>query len=188
MDEIKKIYFRTREDWRCWLEDNHINKHKVAVIRYKKHTGKPSPSHLELMHDAICFGWIDTTVKRIDDEKYLINFSKRTKNSRWSENTFNYARQMIKEKKMSEEGMKHFKYGLTRPILGHGIPKDPKIPKDLMLELKKDKTAFDNFKKLSLSARRPFLRWLLSAKQSETRKKRVEVIVKNAKENKKQWN
>ena len=69
MEEVKQIYFPTRDAWRNWLKKNHLSKRKIAVIVYKKHTGKPSPNHKELMEEAICFGWIDTTIKRFDHEK-----------------------------------------------------------------------------------------------------------------------
>ena len=63
----KSIGAFDRKDFRKWLEKNHLNEKKVNVVLFKKHTGKKSPSHRELMEEAICFGWIDTTVKRIDE-------------------------------------------------------------------------------------------------------------------------
>src|SRR3989344_4572549 len=90
-----------KEDFRKWLKKNHKKESKVAVIVHKRHTGKPAPSHRELMEEAICFGWIDTTVKRIDEDTFIRHFSKRTKNSRWSDNTISYAKQLIKEGRMS---------------------------------------------------------------------------------------
>lgn len=185
VEEIEKIYFPTVESWGKWLKDNHVPKNKVAVIRYKKHTGKPSPSHLELMHEAICWGWIDTTVKRIDEEKYMINFSKRGKNSRWSENTLNYAKKMIKDGRMSKEGMNHYKYGLTRPLVSAGIPDNPDMPSELKKALGKNKTARENYTKFPPSAKRMHFRWVLGAKTKETIMKRVNKIVELAEKNEK---
>lgn len=186
--EIKQIHFPTIKKWRSWLEKNHIKQDKVAVIRYKKHTGKPSPSYQELMHEAICFGWIDTTVKGIDDEKYLINFSKRNSKSRWSDNTQSYARKLIEEGKMSPEGLKHYHSGLTRPVLGHGIPKNPDMPEELETALNKNKKAKENFSKFAPSYKRMYYRWILSAKTKETKEKRVSAIVEKALNNKPKWN
>src|SRR3989344_7228006 len=117
--KIKKFYAKTREDWRSLLQRNHEKGSKVGLIRYKKHTGKPSPTHQEAMHEAICFGWIDTTVNRIDDEKYMIKFSKRNKNGKWSDNTLRYAKQLIKEGKMSPQGLAAYKLGLSKPTHDH---------------------------------------------------------------------
>lgn len=151
MTEIKQLYFPTKEKWREWLEKNHVKESKIAVIRYKKYTGKPSPSHMELMHEAICFGWIDTTIKRIDEEKYLINFSKRSDKSKWSNNTQRYAQELIKKGKMSPEGMKHYLAGLKKPTHDAGIPKNPDIPYYLKEALKKDVAIKKNFDKIAPS-------------------------------------
>lgn len=98
-ETIPEIIVFKLSDFTKWLEKNHIKENKVAVIKYKKHTGKLSPNAMELMHEAICFGWIDTTVHRVDYDKYKVIYSKRTKNSKWSENTISYAKKLIKEKK-----------------------------------------------------------------------------------------
>ena len=79
---MKTIDVYTKEGFRRWLEKNHEKEAKVAVILHKKHTAKTSPTHRELVDEAICFGWIDTTVKRLDEDRYIRNFTKRTKNSR----------------------------------------------------------------------------------------------------------
>lgn len=186
--DIKQIYFKDVKSWREWLDKNHIKETKVAVIRYKKHTGKSSPSHMELMHEAICFGWIDTTVKRLDDEKYLINFSRRNDKSRWSENTLRYGKMMIDQGKMSSEGLKHYHAGLKKPVLGHGIAKNPETPDDLIKALSKNKMAKENFDKFAPSYKRMYLRWIESAKLKETRQKRIDEVVKRAVENRKNWN
>ncbi len=184
--EVKQFYPEDLKEWRKWLEKNHLKENKIAVIRYKKHTGKNSPSHLELMHEAICFGWIDTTIKRLDDEKYLINFSKRNEKSRWSENTLSYAKNLIKEGKMVEHGMIHYKAGLKKPTLDSEVSKNPETPEDLKEELKKIKLQekFENFPK---SYKRMYLRWIERAKMKETKKKRRREVVEGVRENKKGW-
>lgn len=111
----KTFYAKTRDDWRKWLKKNHEKEKKIGLIRYKKHTGKPSPSHKEAMDEAICFGWIDTTVNRLDDEKYIINFAKRNINSKWSYKTLSYAKEMKKQGKMSPAGLSAYKHGLSKP-------------------------------------------------------------------------
>ena len=126
-----------RENFRNWLKKNHSKEKKVAVIVHKKHTGKTSPSHKELMEEAICFGWIDTTVNRLDEERYIRHFSRRNKNSKWSDNTQRYAKDLIKRKLMTPIGLKYYKEGLSRPTHDHGIPKNPEMPEDLKTALDK---------------------------------------------------
>ena len=180
----KVFYAKTREDWRVWLKKNHKKEDKVGLIRYKKHTGKPSPIHREAREEAICFGWIDTTIKRIDDKKYVINFVKRSKNGRWSNNTLRYAKELEKQGKMFPAGLSAYKLGLSRPTHDFGIPVDPIIPSDLVEILSKTKTS-KNFDSFSQSYKRTLLRWLFRAKLSETRKKRIDAIVNFAKNNNK---
>ena len=176
--EVEQFYPKSREEWRKWLETNHKNKKAVGMIRYKKHTGKPSLSHMDAMHEAICFGWIDTTIKGIDEEKYLINFRKRNeKTSKWSDNTLSYARKLIKEGKMTPEGLKFYKLGAVKPTHHHGIPENPRIPNDFKKELIKI-GKLKVFKELSPSRKRNHLRWLYRAKGNDTRKKRINRIIR----------
>lgn len=176
---MQEICPKSIQEWRNWLEKNHLIESKVIVIRHKKHTGVPSPSPQQLMHEAICFGWIDTTAKRLDEDRYIINYSRRSKNSKWSKNTLSYAKSLIKQGKMSPNGLKEYQLGLSRPILGHGIPDNPNTPKDLMKLLKTSSVALSNFKSLSPSMKRVNLRWILSAKMPETRQKRVNAVFHN---------
>jgi len=185
MPEIIQIYFPTIEKWREWLKKNHEKESKVAVIRYKKHTGKLSPNYMDLMHEAICFGWIDTTVKRLDEERYLTNFSKRTSKSKWSDNTLRYAKELTKQGRMSQQGMKYYLEGLNKPTHDKGIPENPDVPKYLISALNKNKIAKNNFSKFAPCYRKPLLRWLLRAKLPETREKRIREIVKMAEANQK---
>ena len=178
MAETKTLEVFGRKDFRKWLEKNHDKENKVALVMHKKHTGKTSPSHKELMEEAICFGWIDTTIKRLDEDKFIRRFSRRNKNSKWSDNTLSYAKELIGKKRMTPHGMKFYLDGLKKPTHDHEIPKDPKVPKEFKDALSKNKIAKERFDKLSKSNRRTYLRWLLRAKLPETRKKRTDAIVK----------
>jgi len=182
---MKTITVSNREDFRKWLMKNHDKENKVSVIVYKKHTGMSAPSHKELIEEAICFGWIDTTIKRLDGDKYMRNFSKRNRNSKWSDNTLQYAKDLIKQGKMTSVGLKFYKEGLKRPTHDSGIPKNPDMPVELKRALDKDKKAKDNFENFSASVKRTFYRWILSGKRDETRAKRVKLIVEKAKVGKK---
>ncbi len=90
--KTKTISAFNRNDFRKWLEENHNKETKVGIILHKRHTGKPAPTHQELIEEAICFGWIDTIIKKLDDDRYLRNFSRRNNNSKWSDNTLGYAK------------------------------------------------------------------------------------------------
>jgi len=186
MTEIKKLTCKTVKQWRDWLEKNHLKKDRVMLVRYKRHTGKPSFNQREAMNEAICFGWIDTILKRLDDERYGVTFVKRKKTSRWSDNTFKRARDMIKQKKMSKFGLGMFRLGLKRPTHDHGIPKNPGMPEELKKTLS-EKGLLRKFEGLAPSYKRMYYRWILSGKRKETREKRVREAIKNVVEGKKLW-
>lgn len=175
---MKRIEAGTHEAWRKWLAKHHLTETRVELLVHKKHTGKPSLSHNEAMCDAICFGWIDTTLKRIDENTFVRRFARRTDKSKWSDNTLRYAKQLLAEGKMSPEGIKRYKEGLSRPTHDHGIPKNPDMDSELKAALEKKK-ALNAFETFSPSVKRMYLRWLAQAKQAETRTKRIGKIVTN---------
>jgi len=166
-----------RLDFRKWLEKNFDRESKVSVILYKKHTGKRAPSHRELMEEAICFGWIDTTIKRIDEDKYMRNFSRRTEKSKWSDNTLGYAKDLIKRGKMTPEGLRMYKLGLEKPVHDFGIPKNPEMPEELKKSLVGKSGLRKMFDDLSPSKRRMTYRWILRGVRKETREKRVRIVI-----------
>jgi uncharacterized protein YdeI (YjbR/CyaY-like superfamily) len=180
MEIMKTITAFDKDDFRKWLVCNHDKENKVSVIVYKKHTGKLSPSHRELMEEAICFGWIDTTIKRLDENRYIRTFSRRNKNSRWSDNTLSYAKDLIKQRKMTSVGLKFYKEGMMKPTHDFGIPKNPDMPVELKKALDKDTKAKDNFENFSASVKKMIYRWILRGKREETRAKRIKLIVEKA--------
>jgi uncharacterized protein YdeI (YjbR/CyaY-like superfamily) len=182
---MKRVTAFNRSDFRKWLEKNHDKESKVSVILYKKHTGKTAPSHRDMVEEAICFGWIDTTVKRLDEDRYMRHFIRRNKNSTWSKNTLRYAKEMIKKKKMTPAGLKFFNEGLKKIPHDAGLPKNPKMPIQLNNALDKDKKAKENFKKLPASTKKMLYRWILRAKRDETRTRRSERVVEVSRAGKK---
>jgi uncharacterized protein YdeI (YjbR/CyaY-like superfamily) len=182
---MKTCRAKNRKEWRLWLRKNHNKENKVSLIVNKKHTLKPSMSHREAMEEAICFGWIDTTIKRLDEDKFIRNFSKRTNKSRWSNNTLRYAKELIKKNKMTKSGLKAYKDGLKIPPHDHSIPKNPPIPLDLKQALEKNKKAKQNFYNFAPSYKRMYIIWVHTAKRQETRIKRIKEVIERAKRNQK---
>lgn len=176
---------KTRSDFRRWLARNHSKERRVAIVLNKRVTGIPAPTHRELLEEAICFGWVDTTIKRLDESQFIRHFARRNSHSKWSENTQSYARQLIKQGRMTPAGLKFYKEGLTRPTHDHGIPKNPDMPAALRRALSTDKAAKGNFNLFPPSARRTFYRWILYGKMEETRAKRIKKVVEMAREGRK---
>lgn len=107
MVEIKQL-----QDLIDWFEANHDTKIRVEAKIYKKHTGHPVPSHNEQIRVAICYGWIDTTVKRIDEDSYMRIFVKRKPSAKWSLNTLRYAAELTDQGKMKPFGTEQYQRAL----------------------------------------------------------------------------
>jgi uncharacterized protein YdeI (YjbR/CyaY-like superfamily) len=178
------LHVRTRKDLRKWLRRNHARERRVSLILDKRHTGKPAPSHRELIEEAICFGWIDTTIKRLDEDRFVRNFVKRNKKSRWSENTQRYARELIASGKMTKVGLKAYEDGLLIKTYDRDF-KWSKGSKDLDKALENSKKAKKFYERLAPSYKKLYVMWVETAKRPETRKKRLKESVKRLKEMKK---
>jgi uncharacterized protein YdeI (YjbR/CyaY-like superfamily) len=105
MEIGETLYVTEREDFRKWLEENHESKKEIWLIQYKKATKKPSINYVEAVEEAICFGWIDSTEKSMDAERYATRFSPRRSISKWTETNKARARKMIAEGKMTKAGL-----------------------------------------------------------------------------------
>ena len=99
------VHFATPAEWRAWLEQNHATKEDAWLMIYKKHSGTPSVTLQEAMQEAICFGWIDSSMQPIDGERYALRFTPRRKTSNWSERNKGWAATLIEEGRMTEAGL-----------------------------------------------------------------------------------
>ncbi len=174
---MKEVCPKNLNDWRRWLEKNHLSEEKVLLIKYKKHVGKYYLTSQELMHEAICFGWIDTTAKRRDDATYTITYVKRSKNSRWSKNTLSYGKKFLEKGRMSPFGIKMYKEGLLKKPHDADLPDNPEVPTELEKRLNQNKLAKVNFEKMAPSLKKMHLRYILRGKRPETREKRINNLI-----------
>ena len=103
---MSPLFFSDRDQWRSWLERNHSSEKEVWLLFHKKRTGRPGLSLNEAVEEAICYGWIDSILRRLDDEKHMLRFSPRRKNSKWAVSNLERAQQMIRQGKMTEAGLR----------------------------------------------------------------------------------
>ncbi len=101
----KTLYVTNRKEWRSWLTKYADSEPEIWLIYYRKVTKKPRISHDDAVLEALCFGWIDSTAKKIDDERFAQRFSPRKKTSKLSQINLERVRQLIKEKKMTKAGL-----------------------------------------------------------------------------------
>ena len=179
------LYVTNRNDWRAWLRKNHDSQKEVWLVYYKKHTGKPRIPYDDAVEEALCYGWIDSTVKRVDDEKYAQKFTPRNEKSNWSELNKKRAGKMIKSGRMTQAGLAKFKQAGKQETQGTSLKKRLAIPPDLKKALSANKKALENFNNFAPSYRRLYIGWITAAKRKETREKRIKQTVKWSAENKK---
>jgi uncharacterized protein YdeI (YjbR/CyaY-like superfamily) len=181
----KEFYFKNRQEWRNWLEKNGSSVNELWMIIYKKHTGKKCLPYAEAVEEALCFGWIDGKIKRVNDEYYIQRYTPRRPRSRWSKYNIERIEKMITEGKVKKAGLDAYNEIFRKPelVYENRSSGDPEIPEDLLFSLKVDESAFDNFIKFPPSARRIYIEWLNSSKKAGTRPGRILKIVEAAKLN-----
>jgi uncharacterized protein YdeI (YjbR/CyaY-like superfamily) len=181
------LYFSNRGQWREWLKNNYKVKKDAWLVYYKKHTKKPTIPYDDAVEEAICFGWIDSTVNRIDEQRYKQRYTPRHIKSIWSEPNVRRAEKMIKEGKMVDEGLIKFRKGLrdNTKLLESGLTSNKKliIPVKLKDALKKNKKSWENFSNFANSYKKMYVFWYMDAKKEETRQRRLQEIVRRSEKN-----
>jgi uncharacterized protein YdeI (YjbR/CyaY-like superfamily) len=180
-NEIELFYPKSQKEWRLWLTKNHIKKDAVWVIFYKQKIGKPTITWSNAVDEALCFGWIDSVKKTLDEERSIQFFSKRKPKSTWSKINKAKIQLLIDTKKMTQAGLHCIniaKENGSWSILD-GV-EALVIPNDLQIALIAKPNANDFFLGLSKSVKKAILQWLVLAKRPETRQKRISEIVEVA--------
>lgn len=177
------LYVTNRKDWRTWLEKNHDVEKEVWLIYYKKHTKKARMPYDDAVEEALCFGWIDSTVRKMDEDRYAQKYSPRKSRSKWSQKNIERAEKMMQEGKMADSGLKKFKERIEYDETLETIPLE--IPPELEKALKKNIVAWKNFNSFAPSYRKQYILWVMTAKREETRQRRIQKTVALSEQNKK---
>jgi len=168
--------FADREKWRTWLEKNHSNKKEIWLIYYKKGSDKQGIPYEDSVEEALCFGWIDGQIRSIDGERCARRFTRRRRDSVWSESNIGRVERMKKKGRMTKAGLDAYKGAKKNPI--HDILKEGTDPPSYIERaLKANKEAWDFFISLSPSHKRQYVWWIHSAKKEETRQRRLSLAI-----------
>jgi uncharacterized protein YdeI (YjbR/CyaY-like superfamily) len=171
-------FFKTPSAFRKWLAVNHAKSKELWVGFYKKSSGRPSITWPESVDEALCCGWIDGLRKSIDAESYKIRFSPRQPSSIWSAVNIRNAEKLIKEQRMQPAGLKAYQ---ARKEYRSGIysyeQRSPELVEPYLGKLKRNKTAWKFFAAQPPSYRKTLNWWVVSAKQEETRLKRLDKLI-----------
>lgn len=179
---MKTLHVTNREDWRSWLAGHHATETEVWLVFAKQHTGKPRVSYDDAVEEALCYGWIDSIVRKMDDDHYAQKFTPRTDRTRWSAPNLERVRRLLAEGRMTEAGM-----AVLHPDPSYQPPERPGAEPPPYLEeaLKQHPAAWESFQRLAPSHRRNYVRWIMEAKREETRQRRLQEAVRMLEANEK---
>lgn len=172
----KILYVTKRQEWRRWLAKHHASAKEIWLITYKKHTNKPSLPYNDAVEEALCYGWIDSIVKRIDEDRTAQRYSPRKPGSMLSGMNRERVRRLIRAKKMTKVGLAAIQPQLAAQFV---------IPHDIRAALQKDKTTWAHFQKFPASYRRIRVGWIDGARKRPGEfKKRLAYFLKMTAQNK----
>lgn len=172
---MKPIYLKTAAEWRAWLQQHHASESQVWLLFYKQDQRMPSIAYEAAVEEALCFGWIDSVIRKIDEASYARKFTPRKENSKWSESNKKRVAKLIASQRMAEDGLAKIeaakKNGMwdkpDRPSI------DLKMPADFAGALTASPKANAFFAQLAPSYQKQYLAWIAVARRRETRENRI---------------
>jgi uncharacterized protein YdeI (YjbR/CyaY-like superfamily) len=173
-DGLERIVAPDRETWRAWLEVNGASARAVWLVYAKKGSGRPSITYEEAVEEVLCFGWIDSKAKPIDDQTHMQYFSPRKPTSVWSKLNKARLERLMAAGLMRDPGMRAI--AIAKANGSWSALDDVEamvIPDDLAAALTESPGSQDGFDRLSRSSRRNILQWIATAKRPQTRANRI---------------
>lgn len=193
MRELENIFFKNRESFRDWLEKNYDKSLGIWMIFYKKLSNKDCIKYNDALEEALCFGWIDSIIKKVDNDSYVRKFTPRTNISNWSDLNKKLVLSLIKKGKMTEAGLRKIDvFRITgkvdwdvKGLNGVKEKNEFHIPDFILKELAINEPALTNFNNLAQTYKRHYILWITNAKREETIKSRLKESIELLKENRK---
>ena len=167
--QLTTLDVRSRRQWRQWLAKHQTSSPGVWLVRHKEHTGVTSMAYEDVVREALCFGWIDSLVKRLDDDRYAVKVTPRKPTSKWSD---------INRKRWAELEAASLLTAAGRAAAPTdntyaAKPRIPELPIYISKALKRHAKAWQFFRGLAPTYRRDFVVWIHTAKRPETRERRI---------------
>jgi len=176
MEITQTLYITNPKDWRDWLKNNYKTEKEIWLVYPKKATGKPRIEYNDAVEEALCFGWIDSIVKKLDEEHTVQRFSPRKPKAKYSQANIERLRSLVAKKRVVKE---------VAETLGEILNKEFVIPPDILKAIKTNKQAWKNFQKFSDSYKRIRVACIDGArKRPEEFKKRLRHFIEMTEKNK----
>ena len=155
----KTFYAKNRREWRAWLSKHHRAAPEIWLVYYKRHSGKPRIPYNDAVDEALCYGWIDSTLKPIDADCWAQRFSPRRRTSRLSAMNRERVRRLIAAGRMTKAGLASIEH-----VFDHQKDTKPrvkwKLPLDIERRLKHDRAVWNNYRRFPESYRRIRIGWI----------------------------
>jgi uncharacterized protein YdeI (YjbR/CyaY-like superfamily) len=179
---IKTLDPRSRAQWHAWLERHHASVAEIWLVFHKQRTGSKGVDREASIEEALCFGWVDSLVRRLDDDRYAVKFTPRKPGSRWSEvNRRRYA-SLENRGLLMPAGRANAPTGKRAYVLSQRRPVDAPVPRYIERAFKDEPAAWRFFETLAPSYRRAYVGWIDAAKRHETKERRLcEAVTRLAK-------
>jgi uncharacterized protein YdeI (YjbR/CyaY-like superfamily) len=173
---METLTLHDRKEWRAWLQANHDTKTEIWLIFYKKGSGVKSITYNASVEEALCFGWIDSLIKSLDERRYLRKFTPRKENSQWSAVNIQRVGKMIEAGMMTEHGLRLVDAAKQNGRWNQPVKK-PKMQFDIhpafKAALSENPAARQTFEQLAPTYQQQYLTWISIAKRADTRQKRI---------------
>jgi uncharacterized protein YdeI (YjbR/CyaY-like superfamily) len=176
MDITQTLYIINRKDWRNWLKQNYKTEKEIWLVYPKKATGKPRIEYNDAVEEALCFGWIDSIIKKLDEDHIVQRFSPRKPKVKYSQANIERLRNLVARKKVIKEVV---------DSLGDILNVEFVIPPDILKAIKSNKEAWQNFQKFSDAYIRIRIAFIDGARnRADEFKKRLRYFIEMTEKNK----
>lgn len=175
MEMKNRLVFADRTGWREWLQSHYASENEAWLVYYKKSTGQLSIDYESSVEEALCFGWIDSIIKNIDEVSHARKFTPRTNTAKWSESNKQRVRKLVSEGRMTPAGIEKVTFSVEEEEMSTQHPSRPvfEFSVEMVDVFQANPAAWGFFNKLPPSEQRNVTGWIMSAKKNETRLRRL---------------
>ena len=167
--DLITVDVRTRAAWRRWLAGHHATSRGIWLVRHKPRSGVTSMPYEDVVSEALCFGWIDSLIKRLDEERYAVKVTPRKSTSKWSDVNRKRWKELEAAGRLAPPGR------AAAPTVNRYAPRPevPELPAYIAQAFQAHPRAWKYFQTLARRPRRDFVVWIHTAKRPETRERRI---------------
>lgn len=181
LDDAPRVQPDDRDEWRAWLQEHHASERGAWVVTFTRRSGRQTLAYEDLVDEALCFGWIDGTERRLDDQRTMLYMAPRRPGGTWARSNKDRVERLLAQGRMRPAGLAAVERAKAD---GSWTALDAveavQVPDDLAAALAADPAAATGFERLTASAKKQVLWWVVSAKREETRRRRVAEAVRRA--------